>query len=63
MTAAPSPTPSPQILRREDDGGVVTLTLTQPQNRNALGLRMIDALIVAWPTSPGTRGAGHRSRG
>ena len=47
MTAAPSPTPSPQILRREDDGGVVTLTLTQPQNRNALGLQMIDALIVA----------------
>ena len=47
MTAAPSPTPSPQILRREDDGGVVTLTLTQPQNRNALGLRMIDTLIVA----------------
>ena len=46
MTAAPSPTPSPQILRRDDDGGVVTLTLTQPQNRNALGLQMIDALIV-----------------
>jgi enoyl-CoA hydratase/carnithine racemase len=47
MTAAPAPTPSLQILRREDDGGVVTLTLTQPQNRNALGLQMIDALIVA----------------
>jgi enoyl-CoA hydratase/carnithine racemase len=47
MTAAPSPTPLPQILRREDDRGVVTLTLTQPRNRNALGLQMIDALIVA----------------
>ncbi len=47
MTAAPSSTPSPHILRREDDRGVVTLTLTQPQNRNALGLQMIDALIVA----------------
>ena len=47
MTAAPSSAPSPQILRREDDRGVVTLTLTQPQNRNALGLQMIDTLIVA----------------
>lgn len=48
MTAAPSPTPSPQILRREDDGGVVILTLAAPQNRNTLSLAMIDTLILAF---------------
>ncbi len=42
-----SSTPSPQLLRREDDAGVVTLTLAQAQNRNALSLAMIDTLIVA----------------
>ena len=57
MTAAPSPTPSPQILRREDDDGVVTLTLTQPQNRNALGLQMIDTLIVALADLAGDKSA------
>jgi enoyl-CoA hydratase/carnithine racemase len=33
-------------LRRQDDAGVATLTLTAPQNRNALGLAMIDTLIL-----------------
>ena len=44
---APSAPPA-QLVRREDDAGVVTLTLSQPQNRNALGLAMIDTLIVAF---------------
>ena len=39
---------SPELVRREDDDGVVTLTLSQAQNRNALGLAMIDTLIVAF---------------
>ena len=46
MTAAPSATPSPQILRREDHAGIATLALSGP-NRNALSLKMIDTLIVA----------------
>ena len=37
-----------ELVRREDDGVVVTLTLAQAQNRNALGLAMIDTLIVAF---------------
>jgi enoyl-CoA hydratase/carnithine racemase len=50
MTASPaSPAASSQaLLRREDDNGVVTLTLTAPQNRNALSLAMIEALISAF---------------
>jgi enoyl-CoA hydratase/carnithine racemase len=47
MTAS-SATASSQALRREDGGGVATLTLTTPQNRNALGLAMIEALIGAF---------------
>jgi enoyl-CoA hydratase/carnithine racemase len=35
-----------ELLRREDEAGVVTLTLTAPQNRNALSLAMIDTLIL-----------------
>ncbi len=35
------------ILRRADSEGVATLTLASPGNRNALGLLMIDTLIVA----------------
>ena len=38
--------PSP-ILRRAESQGVATLTLASPANRNALGLLMIDSLIVA----------------
>lgn len=39
---------SPELVRRADEAGVSTLTLTQPQNRNALSLAMIDTLIVAF---------------
>jgi enoyl-CoA hydratase/carnithine racemase len=35
------------ILRRADAQRVATLTLSQPESRNALGLLMIDSLIVA----------------
>ena len=48
MSAASPAAPSSQLVRRDDDAGVVTLTLTHPQNRNALGLAMIDTLIVAF---------------
>ena len=47
MTAS-SAAPRLPLLRRDDDAGVVTLTLAAPQNRNALGLAMIDTLIVAF---------------
>ena len=40
------PTESP-LLRRADRGGVATLTLASPANRNALSLLMIDSLIVS----------------
>ena len=48
MTAPPASAQPSQLLRRDDDAGVVTLTLTSSQNRNALGLAMIDTLIVAF---------------
>src|SRR5271167_1942615 len=48
MTASPASASSSQLVRRDDDPGVVTLTLAAPQNRNALGLAMIDTLIVAF---------------
>lgn len=38
---------SSDLLRREDEDGLVLLTLASPQNRNALSLAMIDTLIVA----------------
>jgi enoyl-CoA hydratase/carnithine racemase len=47
MTASPTPASS-ELIRREDEAGVVILTLAQAQNRNALGLAMIDTLIVAF---------------
>ena len=47
MSAAPA-APASELVRRDDDGGVVTLTLATPQNRNALGLAMIDTLIVGF---------------
>jgi enoyl-CoA hydratase/carnithine racemase len=47
MSAA-SAAPASELVRRDDDGGVVTLTLATPQNRNALGLAMIDTLIVGF---------------
>ena len=38
----------PALLRRDDDGGVATLTLQSPASRNALSLAMIEALIDAF---------------
>ncbi len=45
MTATPAL--ASELVRRAEEAGVVTLTLSQPQSRNALGLAMIDTLIVA----------------
>ena len=47
MSALPADVRPQELLRRDDDNGVVTLTLSTPQNRNALSLAMIDTLIVA----------------
>jgi len=41
-------TAAPPLLRRQDNPGVVTLTLAAPRNRNALSLAMIDTLIIAF---------------
>ena len=38
---------STRLIRREDDGRVITLTLSGP-NRNALSIAMIDTLILAF---------------
>ena len=46
MTASPSVAPSSALFRREDDNGVVTLTLNTPKNLNALSLDMLEALIA-----------------
>jgi enoyl-CoA hydratase/carnithine racemase len=46
MTASTAIAASPDLLRR-DDNGVVILTLNTPNNRNALSLAMIEALIAA----------------
>ena len=40
-------TPETPIVRIDREGAVATLTLSSPGNRNALGLLMIDSLIVA----------------
>jgi enoyl-CoA hydratase/carnithine racemase len=49
MTASSAVAASPQLVRRDDDDtGVVNLTLNTPQNRNALSLAMIEALIAAF---------------
>jgi enoyl-CoA hydratase/carnithine racemase len=47
MTASHPVAESPELFRREDDNGVVTVTLNTPQNRNALSLAMIETLIAA----------------
>ena len=46
MTASSPVAASSELFRRDDDNGVVTLTLNTPQNRNALSLAMIEALIA-----------------
>ena len=48
MSLLPDPAAAAaQLVRREDDGGIVILTLNTPHNRNALSLDMLQALIVA----------------
>ena len=46
MTASSSVAASPEPFRREDDNGVVTLTLNTPRNLNALSLEMLDRKSV-----------------
>jgi enoyl-CoA hydratase/carnithine racemase len=47
MTASSAVPASSELVRRDDDAGVVTLTLNTPHNRNALSLAMLEALIAA----------------
>src|SRR5271167_3994490 len=46
MTGSSSVAASPELFTREDDSGVVTLTLNTPNNLNALSLAMLEALIA-----------------
>jgi enoyl-CoA hydratase/carnithine racemase len=46
MTASSSVAVPHDLFRREDDDGVVTLTLNTPKNLNALSLDMLEALIA-----------------
>jgi enoyl-CoA hydratase/carnithine racemase len=50
MTATSSLAPSPELFTREDDDGVVTLTLNTPRSLNALSLAMLEALIAELET-------------
>jgi enoyl-CoA hydratase/carnithine racemase len=47
MSALPADVRPQELLRRDDDNGVVVLTLSTPQNRNALSLAMLESLIAA----------------
>jgi enoyl-CoA hydratase/carnithine racemase len=46
MTASSPIAASSELFNRDDDNGVVTLTLNTPHNLNALSLAMIEALIA-----------------
>ena len=46
MTASSSVAAPPELLRCDNDNGVVTVTLNTPHNLNALSLAMIEALIA-----------------
>ncbi len=46
MTASSPAAPSRDLFSRDDDNGIVTLTLNTPNNLNALSLDMIEALIA-----------------
>ena len=46
MIASSSVAASPELFKREDNSGVVTLTLNSPRNLNALSLEMLEALIA-----------------
>jgi enoyl-CoA hydratase/carnithine racemase len=47
MTASSAAAASPELVRRAEDKGVVTLTLNARESRNALSLPMIETLIGA----------------
>ena len=58
MAASTALAPSPELVRRDDASGVVTLTLASPHNRNALSFAMIETLIAAFAdltADPGAR--------
>ena len=46
MTALPSAAGSRELFERENDNGIVTITLSTPRNLNALSLDMLEALIA-----------------
>ena len=46
MTVSSPLAAAPELVRRDDGAGVVTLTLNTPQNLNALSLAMIETLIA-----------------
>ena len=46
MTASSSVDAAPELFKREDNNGVVTLTLNTPRSLNALSLAMLEALIA-----------------
>ena len=46
MTASSPVAATSELFRRDDDHGVVTLTLNTPHNLNALSLAMIEALVA-----------------
>ena len=48
MTASSPAAASLELLRRDDDNGLVTLTLNTPHNLNALSLAMIETLIATF---------------
>lgn len=48
MNPLPRSESPPALVRREDQGGVATLSLQAPASRNALSLAMIEALIAAF---------------
>ena len=57
MTASSSVAASPELFKRTDDSGVVTLTLNTPHNLNALSLAMIEALIAEFDVIASDRSA------
>ena len=57
MTASSAVASSPELVRRAEDKGVVTLTLSTPENRNALSLAMIETLFAAFNDIAGDKEA------
>ena len=64
IAPSPSVAAAPELFTREDDNGVVTLTLNTPRSLNALSLAMLEALIAEFEAiASDDRGARHRARG